>query len=851
MFRFLFRFKLCLKFMFRDFSNLILCSKLIEFTVQGQILRNPVARPDLPFIDEQVLLQHQLTIDIQRDLLLRRGFPPSHPLVAGEIPIHPELLGHLHFDVPSRTTLPLGPDDFRRFLPEMQRSGMQSAFPLSTNDLVALQRDAEKINKVKRQKSYKEPSFSSLQHEDFKKRQKQFRSQSTDAREKKFRPFSMFQNGAGWFNPGYVFREGGTESRSKNDKNDKQWYMKEKNLQSLPPVGTMKDSGLGEELHLSREDKNRSSFGMILKDKFQKNPNMYFPDTRPSSKSPAEHRTRRGKGEELSDTDTLVHNMSEGSFDKDSSLSGGRSIGSSKSNRSSGKSSLSHDSINGTPEMKRRTESITTPKTLNNTAVHLPSNPSIILNKKTIRNYTPKESSNMLRQFEDGRQVSMERKGKIKPSQEGSNIQRKSSMDKLIEDFHRNLPPVKDTESISPFSDVDSMFSGSNLDHTHSYTQHSTQKSFKSGTVNSHTSNWSVESSVASFDYHMISDKKSKSTKSKDSATRRRMSQSTTNLPSLNEVEYRSRDEFLPKTRRKITSTEELCTPPRERHRSSPGRDVDASVSEETKSENKVSKVLSTREMKSSPPKTKSKSSPSQKRKSPPTLGEKYPPAIGGKSPPDQGRKSSPREERIPPEGAAADSPKTFVQRIEVKGDEKISVPTENKPKPGRKSGMDSVKEELKDLLVPDKDGGDDLIMLKKLISEGRISGWNEKPPSFTPPTPPSKTASGAKKAKAPVPSKSSPKTPDIEKTPSGDRPRKNRDAPPPPPVAAKLKPPPETAEIKFLSGRRIQSVENLQDEDEKDWRGDRTGWGEREGRKEGRSDQVQRSTSMHAKRGT
>jgi hypothetical protein len=71
-----------------------------------------------------------MNIEAQREMLIHRGFPISHPLVAGEIPLHPELLGQLHFDVPSRTTLPLSPEDYRRFLPEQRRTGMQSAFPL-------------------------------------------------------------------------------------------------------------------------------------------------------------------------------------------------------------------------------------------------------------------------------------------------------------------------------------------------------------------------------------------------------------------------------------------------------------------------------------------------------------------------------------------------------------------------------------------------------------------------------------------------------------------------------------------------------------------------------------------------
>ena len=171
--------------------------------LRNQTIPNYVEEQQRRYIEDQRRIQHLISIDTQRDLLIRRGFPPSHPLVAGEIPIHPELLGHLHFDVPSRTTLPLGPEDFRRFLPEMQRSGMQSAFPLSTSDLSALQREQEAAvaKQVRRQKSYKEPSFSSLQHEDLKKgKKKGSRSQSTENRgDKKFRPFSMFQSsGAGW-----------------------------------------------------------------------------------------------------------------------------------------------------------------------------------------------------------------------------------------------------------------------------------------------------------------------------------------------------------------------------------------------------------------------------------------------------------------------------------------------------------------------------------------------------------------------------------------------------------------------------------------------------------------------------
>ena len=55
------------------------------------------------------------------------------------------------------------------------------------------------------------------------------------------------------------------------------------------------------------------------------------------------------------------------------------------------------------------------------------------------------------------------------------------------------------------------------------------------------------------------------------------------------------------------------------------------------------------------------------------------------------------------------------------------------------------------------KDGDDDdFSNLRKLISEGRISGLNERPPSFVPPTPPSAGSSGdrsrGRRTKQPAP---------------------------------------------------------------------------------------------------
>ena len=86
-----------------------------------------------------------------------------------------------------------------------------------------------------------------------------------------------------------------------------------------------------------------------------------------------------------------------------------------------------------------------------------------------------------------------------------------------------------------------------------------------------------------------------------------------------------------------------------------------------------------------------------------------------------------------------------------------------------KKKHVVSQGEDITDLIecggsvVAANDGGDDddFSNLRKLISEGRISGLNERPPSFVPPTPPSAGSSGdrsrGRKAKQPAPKQPSP----------------------------------------------------------------------------------------------
>jgi len=146
---------------------------------------------------------------------------------------------------------------------------------------------------------------------------------------------------------------------------------------------------------------------MILKDKFQKNPNMYFPDLSLSPPTKMKSSKEIEEEEDWSDADTLVHNMSEGSFDKDSGLSAEAST-SDKSAVLSSQDSGELRVIRRDPDLESImsggiSRSITTPIRPVKTQVHLESNPSVILDKKTLRNYTPRESSCLLRQFEEER----------------------------------------------------------------------------------------------------------------------------------------------------------------------------------------------------------------------------------------------------------------------------------------------------------------------------------------------------------------------------------------------------------------------------------------------------------------
>lgn len=295
----------------------------------------------------------------------------------------------------------------------------------------------------------------------------------------------------------------------KGDK--KPWFMKESiELHSLPHLSSRTDSGIGDEMwktpKVSRGEKNRSSFGMILKDRFQKNPNMYFPDTKSPKTCMDTRISRCGTPDDWSDTDTLVHNMSEGSFDKDSGLSGGHSSVSNSSNQSS---NISFNSNDDSVQNKRRSRSITTPIPPINTTVLLTSNPSVILNKKTLRNYTPRESSNLLRQFEEERYHTRDTRTTKKT----------------------NVSPDLQQQHESQFSLLTSKKSHKKGN------SHKTQV-INTNTCDSHTSTWSFASSAASFDYHAGNTFENKSESKQRSRNGSSNRVNPSKLPVVEEADY-------------------------------------------------------------------------------------------------------------------------------------------------------------------------------------------------------------------------------------------------------------------------------------------------------------------------
>ena len=97
-------------------------------------------------------------------------------------------------------------------------------------------------------------------------------------------------------------------------------------------------------------------------------------------------------------------------------------------------SSLSpHNSMEGSPRMVKPTR-----QSPQRSYQPSSSDLNVSMGKKTIRNYTPKESSNMLKELEENRM-------RIKKAATASNAvdntsRQQKPVDRMIDDFHRNLP---------------------------------------------------------------------------------------------------------------------------------------------------------------------------------------------------------------------------------------------------------------------------------------------------------------------------------------------------------------------------------------------------------------------------
>ena len=248
------------------------------------------------------------------------------------------------------------PDDYQRFKPEYWLQN-HNPNPVAFTDLAVLQNELElkRRRELHRQNSQKhrpengghvhnhpagaghaghagqENNFNSLPWEEIIPRriggvpvlpqaeqELRNRSKSQDPRKPRGNLFSHL-SGSGWFNSGHVWREAEQDVRGLGAGNVKQqghWLLKERDtpMQSMPPnIDTLRDSGIGlqaeDQQILQRNEPKRSSFGMALKDKFNKNPNMYFPgpgsnDGSQKSRSKTNSPTKTHTSIEENDSDT-------------------------------------------------------------------------------------------------------------------------------------------------------------------------------------------------------------------------------------------------------------------------------------------------------------------------------------------------------------------------------------------------------------------------------------------------------------------------------------------------------------------------------------------------------------------
>ena len=92
--------------------------------------------------DNGLMFARRHDLEAQRELLIRRGFSPSHPYISGEVPVHPELQGQLPFGNPATRTIPLRPDDYQRFRPDLWLHPSHPN-PVQFHDVALLQSELE------------------------------------------------------------------------------------------------------------------------------------------------------------------------------------------------------------------------------------------------------------------------------------------------------------------------------------------------------------------------------------------------------------------------------------------------------------------------------------------------------------------------------------------------------------------------------------------------------------------------------------------------------------------------------------------------------------------------------------
>ena len=126
----------------------------------------------------------------------------------------------------------------------------------------------------------------------------------------------------------------------------------------------------------------------------------------------------------------------------------------------------------------------------------------VVMGKKTIRNYMPKESGNMLRELENQRKNRRDLKEETEKMTSGK-PENKTSVERMIEDFHRSLPhPGAGKEPDGRSTATSTVVSKRNGVLLAAVA--AAPGPNNNGTITSQMSNWSAGSSVASFDYLQV-----------------------------------------------------------------------------------------------------------------------------------------------------------------------------------------------------------------------------------------------------------------------------------------------------------------------------------------------------------